>query len=273
MRLTRPFAILAATIGLIVILAVPIGLRWFRSDSPAKPNIILISIDTCRADYLGCYDPQRQTTPNIDRFADSATLFENAVSPVPLTLPAHATMLTGQIPMGFNIHNNGYHLRPETVTLAEILQDQGYTTAAFVSAAVLDSRFGIDQGFGLYDDADSVTGGGRGKRRGDVNTRQTMDWLAQHSQDGPLFVFLHYYDPHSPYEPPAAEAGRWPDDPYAGEVAFVDRCIGQMLTQLQQLGLYDESLIILTSDHGEMLGEHGEPEHGYFIYDSAIKVP
>lgn len=262
-------AVLAAVI-LAVFLLVP---------SQVQPkdvrNVVFISIDTCRADYLGCYGFGRETTPNIDAVARQSVLFENVVVPVPLTLPAHCSMLTGTIPPYHGGHDNlDYRLGGSNVTIAEILKEQGFVTGAIISAFVLDSQFGLKQGFDSYNDTFEAKhmAGSVSERKGGEASRFATEWLEQHKGEK-FFFFLHYYDPHTEYVPPEPFASRFADDLYAGEIAYTDYCIGQVVQKLRQLGLFDSSLLIITGDHGEMLGEHGEQDHGYFIYQSAIKVP
>lgn len=238
-------------------------------------HIVLISIDTCRADHLSCYGYPQNTTPNIDAFAREATLFQNVISPVPITLPAHSSMLTGTIPPFHGVHNNvDYQLAPSNETLPETLKRNGFNTAGIVSAFVMNKDRGLAQGFDTYYDVFNETTLKRfgNERRGDETTKVAIDWI-DHNEDRPFFLFLHYYDPHSDYTPPEPYASRFPGNPYAGEIAFTDHCIGQVIQKLKELEIYDSTLIIITGDHGEMLGEHGEEEHSYFIYESAIKVP
>jgi len=264
----------------LVVLLVIIGagvwfLRWSDSFAGDVGCVILISIDTCRADRLSCYGFPLKTTPNIDAIAKEGVLFGNAVSPVPTTLPAHASMLTGTIPSYHGVHDNEYYkLGRSHVTLAEILAREGFTTGAVISAFVMDSQFGLDQGFESYNDEfeEELENTIIAQRRGAEVSRFAIDWLAEH-KDEKFFLFLHYYDPHARYEPPEPFLSRYRNNLYAGEVAYADYCIGQVIKKLKEFGLYDSSLIIITSDHGEMLGEHRELTHGYFIYQSAIKVP
>lgn len=248
-----------------------------RSRAPEIRHIVLISIDTCRADHLSCYGYPRPTTPNIDAFAQTATRFEHVVSPVPITLPAHSSMLTGMIPPTHGVHHNiGYRLTPSNLTLAEILKPQGFSTTAIISSYVLDKQFGLAQGFDVYNDTfekahfnKDIVGN---ERRGDETTRIALDWLEK-NRNTRSFLFLHYYDPHMDYEPPEPFASEYADNLYAGEIAFTDHCIGRVILKLKDLNLYDSTLLIITGDHGEMLGEHGEKTHTYFIYESAIRVP
>jgi arylsulfatase A-like enzyme/Tfp pilus assembly protein PilF len=238
-------------------------------------HIILISIDTCRADYLSCYGYPLRTTPNIDRFAQENILFTNAVSPVPVTLPAHCTMLTGVIPPYHGVHYNiGCKLGPASVTLPEILGSKGFSTAAFISSLVLDSKFGLSQGFNTYNgDFNNMRHGlYSNERRAEQTNSLAFKWLEK-NRDKKFFLFLHYYDPHYEYKPPEPFASRFADNLYAGEIAYVDYCLGRLINKLKELGLYQSALMVITSDHGEMLGEHGEDTHMYFIYQSAIKVP
>jgi arylsulfatase A-like enzyme/Flp pilus assembly protein TadD len=251
---------------------------WFlqhRAGGTGIRHIVLISIDTCRADHLSCYGFNKQTTPNIDNIARQGVLFENAVSPVPITLPAHISLLTGTIPPSHGIHDNlNYFLPDEKLTLAEILNGNGFCTGGVISAFVLDARFGLAQGFEFFQDDfvtvyDSAFGS---ERRGDESTQFALDWLQEHKEKK-SFLFLHYYDPHSRYDPPEPYATEFARDPYSGEIAFTDHCIGRVVSKLKELGMYDSTLLIIVGDHGEMLGEHGEAEHLYFIYESALKVP
>ncbi len=252
---------------------------WFvlRQGLFSKDNrhILLISIDTCRADHLSCYGFYRRTTPNIDAVAKEAVIFEHAVSPVPLTLPAHGSMLTGVNPTSHGVHDNiGYKLDGSSQTVAEILQEDGYTTGAIISSFVLDAQFGLAQGFDTYNDdfVRPMSSFYHSERRGDEASYFACDWLEAHCKE-PFFLFLHYYDPHHKYRPPEPFATNFKDNPYAGEIAYVDYCIGQVIEKLKKLGLYDSTLLIITGDHGEGLEEHQEKTHGYFIYQSTLHVP
>ena len=266
-------------VALAILTAFALAVVWLllqkRSPQSRIKNVLLISIDTCRADYLSCYGFDRPTTPNIDKLAAESVVFTNAISPAPVTLPAHASMLTGTIPPYHGIHDNvDYRLGEGDVTLAEILRENGFRTGAVISAFVMDSMFGLDQGFTDYDDkittlADTV---GINERHGEETSRLALQWLDEHKDEG-FFLFLHYFDPHAPYDPPPAFAAKFSNNLYAGEIAYADHCIGTVLRRLKELRLYDSTLIIVTADHGEMLGEHGEQSHAYFIYQSAVNVP
>ena len=242
--------------------------------APKIRNVLLISIDTCRPDYLSCYGYSSKTTPNIDAIASEGVLFRNVISPVPMTLPAHCSMLTGTIPPYHGIHDNPeYGFADEEATLAEILKSRGFHTGGVVSTFVLSHRYGLDQGFDDY--VDNMPPGPRGtpadERKGGDTTRLALDFL-QRNVNNPFFLFLHYYDPHAPYAPPEPFASRFANSPYAGEIAYVDDCIGQVAAKLKDLGLFDSTLLVITSDHGEMLGEHGEMGHSFFIYEGGVKV-
>ncbi|HEV2492802.1 MAG TPA: sulfatase-like hydrolase/transferase [Terriglobia bacterium] len=241
-------------------------------------NVVLITIDTLRADHLGCYGYGSIQTPNIDRLAREGVRFTQAYTPVPITLPAHAALMTGEFPLATGIHDfSGNRLPPNIVTLAKTLRDHGYTTAAFIGSAVLDSRFGLKQGFETYFDhfdfgrseevhLDTV------ERRGDRVVDEALKWLKLDSKL-PFFLWVHLYDPHAPYNPPEPYASRYRARPYDGEIAFADAQVGRLLGFLTERRLLENCLIVLASDHGESLGEHGEKTHGFFIYNSTLHVP
>jgi arylsulfatase A-like enzyme len=238
-------------------------------------------MDTARWDAISSYNAPEVNSPNIGAFSRENVVFENAYAPMPVTLPSHATMLTGKIPPAHGVFDNGrYSLADEHVTLAEVLKRHGFNTAAFVSALVMDSKFGLDQGFDTYDDVidESIT---IGERRGDATTSQAIEWLARHKNQE-NFIFLHLFDPHAPYEAPEPFASKikqmyqeYPEfiQDYVAEIAFTDYCIGLLIRKLKELDLYESSLICITADHGESSGEHGENTHGFFIYTSTTQVP
>jgi len=244
----------------------------------ARPNIVLITIDTLRSDRLGCYGYSLADTPNIDRLAADGIRFKTAVAQVPLTLPSHATILTGTLPTVHGVRDNvGYKLGPEQRTLGELLKSAGYVTAAFVGSYVLNSRFGLNQGFDRYDDVPL------GNSSGVVNLNElerpaaevvdkTIAWLKT-ARANPFFVWVHLYDPHDPYRPPEPFGTRFKSRPYDGEVAYCDQQTGRLVAFLKNQGLYDRSAIVLTSDHGESFGEHHEFTHGLFLYDTTLLVP
>ena len=268
-----------------LVVAVVLGGYFLLSRQTGIKNVILISMDTTRSDFLSCYGYQRQTTPNIDALAGEGFLFENTISPEPFTLPAHCSMLTGTVPPYHGVlDNRDYKLGEDNVVLSEILKAKGFTTAGFVSSFVLDSQFGLAQGFDVYDDQfGNVQVSGEGaERRGDETTDRAIKWLDE-KRGRKNFVFLHYFDPHFQYNAPEPFKSRFDaagngnqllyENAYAAEVAFTDHCIGRVIDKLKELDMYDTSLIIVTSDHGEGLGEHKESTHGYFIYQETVKVP
>jgi arylsulfatase A-like enzyme/Flp pilus assembly protein TadD len=234
----------------------------------AGRNLLVVTIDTLRADRLGAYGYGEARTPNLDELARRGVLFENVIAPVPVTLPSHASLFTGLVPPTHGVRDNAtFRLSEEGETLAEVLESRGYDTAAFVGAYVLDSSFGLDQGFAHYDD--EIPGGGPeiagtiSERDGEEVTRAFRSWLERRTGDEPFFTWLHYFDPHLPYH----HGG------YDGEIAYVDAQIGKVLEALASHNLRDDTLVVITSDHGESLGEHGEKSHGFFVYDSTLKVP
>jgi arylsulfatase A-like enzyme/Flp pilus assembly protein TadD len=259
----------------IIIAAVAAALCGCGPPSEGPRNVVLISIDTCRADRLGCYGHPGASTPNIDAVARDGVIFLNARTTNPITLPAHSSMMTGTIPPDHGVHDNRtYRLAQSNVTLAEVMREHGLATAAFVGAFPLDSIMGLDQGFEVYDDRYTMGGAGRvaNERRAGEVSDAAIEWLRRHDGE-PFFLFAHYFDPHSPYSPPEPFASEHPGDPYQGEIAYADAAVGRLLDELKELGLYDPSLIVITSDHGESLGEHGESTHAYFLYGSTMRVP
>ena len=264
-------------IFVIVLLVLGTAALYWRNRRPRFDvrNVVLISLDTCRADHLGCYGYDGKTTPHIDALAEQSVLLTNALAAAPMTLPSHSTMLTGTNPPYHGVHDNLNHRLPESnETLAEILRDHGFVTGGIISTFVLDSRFGLDQGFDTYHDEfeEEHNLGHYTERKADESTRLAVQWLEQHHEER-FFLFLHYFDPHDPYKPPEPFATRFKDNLYDGEIAFTDHCVGKVLDKLKRLGVYDNTLIIVVGDHGEMLGEHGESRHMYFIYQSALHVP
>jgi tetratricopeptide (TPR) repeat protein len=239
--------------------------------------VILISVDTLRADHLGCYGYKAQRTPNIDRLASGGTLFSQVSAQVPLTLPSHASLFTARYPSRTGVKDNGEKLAPGAVTLAQQFKAIGYRTAAFIGGFPLDRRFGLGQGFDVYDspfDLRNKAGGDSGdiKRPAEAVVGSAMRWMEKNS-GGPVFVFLHLYDLHTPYDFPRTLQLRFHGASYDSELAYVDETLGNFWKFLADRGLFDRSLLMLTSDHGEGLGEHGESTHGYFIYQSTLHVP
>jgi len=243
-----------------------------------SPNLLLITLDTTRADHIGCYGYKQALTPVLDQLAESGTLFENTFTCVPLTLPSHASILTGLYPPEHGLRLNGEsRLNPETETLATQLQKKGYRTGAFIAAFVLDSRFGLDNGFEVYDDhiggQFSSESWLRRHRSGDRVVDSALAWLADHYTQ-PFFCWVHLFDPHNPYNPHIDLFGdRFKKTPYDGEIAFDDQQVGRLIDFLDHTGIRKNTLVIIVGDHGESLGEHGERQHGILLYDGALKVP
>lgn len=225
------------------------------------PDIILITIDTLRADHLGCYGYQQNTSPNIDHVASRGFIFRNAFATAPITLPSHASILTGLYPSHHGFHDNAFFQTPSIWHLPEALKNAGYKTAAFVSGAPLLSKYGLNHGFDLYDDQFDGT-----ERKAAATADLAMKWIAKASH--PYFVWIHFFDPHAEYNPPQEFASHFPGKPYDGEIAYVDQQIGKLIK-----GVDKNAFWIITADHGESLGEHGESTHGVFLYNATLHVP
>ena len=251
------------------------------AKAPASPpNVLLITVDTLRADRLGCYGYEHARTPHTDRFADEGVRIEHAIAPTPITLPSHTSILTGLEPPAHSVRGNGAFRVPDSVqTLAESLKAEGYQTQAFVSADVLHRRFNLNQGFDGYDDDLRSDAKGSDTRMWQRSGERTMDrvlhWLdvrTESASPSPFFLWVHFFDPHAPYEPPEADA-KLSATPYDGEIASVDRQIGRLVKALEPNGVLDDTILVFTSDHGESLGEHREASHAMFIYESTQRVP
>ena len=278
-------------IGAAVVVALgAAALFWTRGTRPLerlglgggrRPNVLLVSIDTLRADRLGCYGYSAALTPRLDALAARGLRFERAVTVAPLTLPAHSSLMTGTFPARHGVRDNGgFYLADEQATLAETLRQSGYRTGGFVGAFVLDSRWGIAQGFDRYfDDFDLSKYEGRGmdavQRRGDEVVAKALDWLGQ-ERDRPFFAWVHLYDPHTPYAAPDEYASRFPKAPsgaYDAEIAWSDSLVGRLQDALEADGRLGRTLLVVVGDHGESLGEHREPTHAFFVYEATLHVP
>jgi len=241
-------------------------------QASARPPIILITIDTLRADRLGSYGSRRGLTLSLDAFAREATRFTVAVTQVPLTLPSHATMLTGLHPAHHGIRtNDGFRLSPAAPTLAASLKAAGYATGAFIGGYPLRRSSGLSRGFDRYDD-EFLAAPDATERPADAVMQSASAWIDANATT-PFFAWIHLFDPHSPYTPPAPFAAAHRDNPYDGEVAYTDAAVGRFLDRLRQRDLFTPAAIIVVADHGESLGEHGERTHGTFLYDATIRVP
>jgi arylsulfatase A-like enzyme/thioredoxin-like negative regulator of GroEL len=242
-------------------------------------SVVLVTLDTTRADRIGAFGGTAVPTPNLDRLAREGTIARDASSQVPLTLPSHATIMTGRYPASHGVRHNGiYRLRAEEETLAEHLKAAGFETAAFVGSYVLNRGFGIEQGFDRYDDVpvDRFAGGRdqvfEAQRTADEVNAQVFRYLDAR-RGGRLFLWVHYYDPHEPYAPPERPGRTLAGSGYDREISYVDACVGDLVAKLEERGILDRALLIVAGDHGESLGEHGEKTHGLLLYQGALHVP
>jgi arylsulfatase A-like enzyme/Tfp pilus assembly protein PilF len=277
----------------IYVCAVAIGvtcLAWEQAwgqtpAKPAAPDVYLITIDTLRADHVGCYGYKQVDTPALDSLAADGVRFTRAFTHSPITNTSHISILTGLLPSVHGVTDFAVPLAPQHLTAAELLKKQGYQTAAFIGAVILDSSSlapGLDRGFDFYDNFPKAEGKeadgknkerwGRVERRGMQVVEHAEAWFEKH-RAGPHFVWVHMYDPHDPYEPPPPFAEKYKDHPYDGEIAYADSALANWIAFLKKAGVYDNAIIIVTGDHGEGLGEHGEQTHGVFLYDSTLHVP
>ncbi|MCP4572910.1 MAG: sulfatase-like hydrolase/transferase [bacterium] len=268
-------------------------------DGSSTPNILLITLDTTRTDHMSVYGHAHRTTPFLEEFAREGTVFLEAYSSAPATAPSHATLFTSLSPLTHRVVKNAITLGEHQVTLAEMLRDRGYRTAAVLSSFVMNAKFGLDQGFDHYDDdlpalgssirqveweGEKVIGGF--DRRATETTDRAVDWLTnERPADAPFFLFVHYFDPHDPYKPPPPYRSRFVDKSitkrferrinslYDGEIAYTDDQLRRLFASLDSLGLADDTLVIITGDHGEGLMQRGYQFHGAHIYDEAVRVP
>ena len=256
----------------------------------SPPDVYLVTIDTLRADHVGCYGYKQVETPALDALAADGVRFTQAFTHSPITNTSHITILTGLLPSVHGVTDFGVPLSPQHVTAAELLKRHGYQTAAFIGAVILDSNTlapGLDRGFDFYDnfpktdskdgDGENIDGKkkerwGRVERRGMEVVEHAEAWFDKH-RPGPHFVWVHLYDPHDPYEPPPPFSEKYKDHLYDGEIAYADSALAHWIAFLKKAGVYDNAIIVVTGDHGEGLGEHGEETHGLFLYDSTLHIP
>jgi choline-sulfatase len=245
----------------------------------ARPDVFLVTIDTLRADHVHCYGYQQIETPTLDALAKDGIRFSQAFTPSPITNSSHTTILTGLLPSAHGVTDFGVPLAPSHATWAELLKQDGYHTAAFIGAVILDSKKlapGLDRGFDFYDNfpehSQTKSRWGRIERRGMDVVQRAEKWFASHPS-GPHFMWVHLYDPHDPYEPPPPYSEIYRDRLYDGEIAYADSAFGQFISYLKRQGWYDNAVVIVVGDHGEGLGEHHELTHGIFLYDSTTHVP
>ena len=255
-----------------------------RAGALRGANLLLVTIDTLRADRVGVYGSARGLTPTIDGLANGGLRFERAYAHVPLTLPSHTTLMTANYPTRNGVRDNGtFHLGDTSPTLAATLKTSGYRTGAFVGAFVLDARFGLNRGFDVYDDRMVGSSGDLDlvQRAADQVLAPAYDWIASpasairqpQSAAAPWFAWIHLYDPHEPYTAPEPFGSRYAAEPYDGEIAYADAALGRYLDRLRVAGALAHTVIVVASDHGESLGEHGERTHGLFAYDATLRVP
>ena len=275
----------AAAVALAGLIATAVAWRygWLGVGiRRSSPSVLLVSIDTLRADRLGSYGYAAASTPVLDALAARGLRFEQAATVTPLTLPAHTSLLTGTFPAFHGVRDNGsFYVGDQMTTLAEVLKARGYRTGGFVGAYVLDHRWGIAQGFDHYfDDFDlshyeMAAGLDAAQRPGSEVVDHALAWLGE-NRDRPFFAWVHLYDPHSPYVPPEPYRSRFPatlQGAYDGEVASADAQVGRLIEYLQTSGRLDHTIVVAVGDHGESLGEHSEQQHGFFVYDAAMHIP
>jgi arylsulfatase A-like enzyme len=271
--------------GIIVVGGMKYLGDWGDEETPEAvytppKHLIVISIDTLRADHLGCYGYGRPTSPSMDALAKEGVVFERHYTCYPLTLPSHLTQLTGVSSLGHRVRDNLYHTLPaELQTLPEVMKDRGFKTGAFVSAHTMKGGSGLERGFDVYDDKDvRVVEPGRltvRERKAPETFKLAGDWIAGQGSDR-FFCYIHLFDPHAPYEPHGDLGAGFQGDNiarYDGEIAYTDRELGRFILRLEELGVLKDSLVVITADHGEGLGEHGELTHGYYCYDSTTHIP
>jgi arylsulfatase A-like enzyme/tetratricopeptide (TPR) repeat protein len=264
---------LVAGAGLLYVMVFS-GRTKVRRDS--RLNVLLITLDTTRADRLGAYGYARAKSPNLDSLARNGVRFENVYCQVPLTLPSHCSIMTGTYPFSHGVHDNGtYELGPDHVTVAKILKEKGFKTAAVVASFSVDSRFGLAQGFDFYDD--DIQPGlpfkpMNSERKGEEVVKVFSSWLDKSGSE-PFFAWVHFFDPHLPYQPPSPFQEEFAAEPYDGEIAYMDACVGKVIEKLRGKNLLGRTLIIAAGDHGEAFGEKVETGHGLFLYDDTLRVP
>jgi arylsulfatase A-like enzyme/Flp pilus assembly protein TadD len=275
-QLSMRFAILASLV---------LFFRWICTiaeplHSQSKPNILLITLDTTRADRMGFLGSKRGLTPSLDELARQSIVFTRTYAQVPLTTPSHAALLTGTYPRFNGVEVLRDPLRRDLPFIPDILQQSGYRTAAFVGSMILDPSSGapgFERGFDVYDAGFHLAGPGEDRyhsveRRAEVTANRALQWLG-HNEQQPFFLWLHFYDPHDPYDPPPPFRQRYANAPYDGEIAYTDSVVGVVMEKLKALGLFENCLIVIAADHGEAFGEHGERRHGLLLYDETIHVP
>ncbi|MCU0286812.1 MAG: sulfatase-like hydrolase/transferase [Acidobacteria bacterium] len=272
---------IGAILGILVVFYLVFGPGISASYKRKKLkdlNVILFTLDTLRADYVSAYVKGKADTPNIDKIASEGVLFETCIAQTPLTLPSHTSILSGSYPMYHQVRDNGGFLVPESLDfISEILQKNGFSTAAFIASYVLHSKWGVNQGFNTYSDDFDLTkykkiSLGNVQKRADEILGNAREWLTENKHKK-FFTWIHLYDPHTPYDPPSPFKEKYAGRPYRGEVEYLDYELGLFFDWLKKEDIYDNTLIIMMADHGESLGEHDEDTHGFFIYEPTVRIP
>ncbi|HOW85604.1 MAG TPA: sulfatase-like hydrolase/transferase [Candidatus Aminicenantes bacterium] len=277
-RISAAAFLLAAAVLAAYFLLRPRAANFARLRDGRDYSVILITVDTLRADKIGCYGNPNVRTPTIDGLAARGVRFADCISQTPLTLPSHTTILTGTLPLHHGVRDNGGFVVPaELETLAEVFKARGYDTAAFVSAYVVDSKWGLNQGFDTYFDKFDLSrfervSLGEVQRPANEVMDEALGWL-ERKKDSRFFAWIHIYDPHTPYEPPEPFRTEYGQNPYLGEIAFADSQLARLTDFIDRTGLRDRLFVVLAGDHGESLGEHKESTHGFFVYQGALQVP
>ena len=268
-------------LGVAVTLPLVLSLSKDEPHAQRKPNVVLVTLDTTRADRMGFLGSTRGLTPSLDGLARESIVFTRAYSQAPITTVSHATILTGTFPPAHRVNDFGSPLPASVPYLPDLLRQQGYRTAAFVGSLILDPRNGtapgFDRGFETYDAGYRLRRPGEDRyhtveRRGDDVLGRALTWMGSIGEE-PFFLWVHFFDPHDPYDPPSDLKRRFASAPYDGEIASVDRLVGKLLRALAGRALLDQSIVVVAADHGEALGDHGEDTHGLFLYDATLHVP
>ena len=267
----------SSVFAIVVLLAIGAGAWWLAVGHPPPPiGIVVITLDTTRADHLSPYGYMNVSLPHLERLAREGVLFDQATSVAPLTLPAHSTIFTGRLPPHHGVRDNADKpLAESQTTLAEVLRERGFRTGAFVGSIVLNRERGLAQGFEHYSGvaaAENASAPASRQRPGDEVMNDAIAWLDSVGSSQ-FFLWAHLYDPHRPYDPPDPYRAQYAHNPYVGEIAFADSQVGRLIDALEKRRLLDRTVVIVTADHGESLGAHGERDHGIFIYEEVVRVP
>lgn len=271
-QMKRLFMTICSLIFNIITLFIYIQSNLYSAEQ--NPNIIIITLDTVRADHIAFYGYKKIQTPAIDQLAKTSSTFINAYTPSPMTLPAHASLLTGLYPQTHSVHDNDiFQLRKSIMTLPEFLKKRNYTTAAFVSSIILNSYYGLNQGFDLYDDLSEFSSSTNNliERQADSTTNAVCKWIKK--SHPPFLLWVHYFDPHYPYHPPSPFAEKYASNLYDGEIAYTDSSLANLINCISKIYQLNNSIIVIAGDHGEGLFDHDEEKHGIFLYNPTVKIP